>query len=1190
MLKKLIHTSTALFASALLSATPMIWNQQGGLEEWKAKANLKLICENGVLKLSEIKFDSQILSPMINIDPAQYNRISITYRGWNLPAKTTGQIFYSRGEGNFRGKDFWRIPALNGDGKWHTLILTTQALYTPDTWFKGGNINQLRLDPYDAAGGQLEIKEIKFFNVSEPAKVVSKKSPSYKIRWDEPEWPAVKPGFKVKESQPETYRGPYFAGKMIKSPWDTGSRAGNAASKTFFIRKNFTLRDKPVTAWVQFNADDGAEVYFNGKLTGLNSNWRAPSIAEVSDELKKGENIWAFKYHNGYGAGGVMAELYVEYADGSFERFDTDESFFAIQKPVSNWNNSSQITEDWKKVLALPGPPNRPWTVQLAYRDFSRPQHYIGGMFLTDALTAGEKVQIKFSFKGKIPELPFDGDIVLKRDNSISWKEKITVQENMIRRGNDNRWDVIVDFQLPLYNNGGKTELRLETGAIFCLSGGAPVIQFDMKKSTFPGLEKAKNIKMQKINGVPQIIVNNRPVYPVWFSSAALFPPGNVNVITVEASYGRWWSGVGKIDYPSLDYYAELAAKAHPNAWLIWDLSLFPPADWAEKYPEELCRDSSGAIVHDGFTSYSFASKRALADMTDAMVKAITYLENSPYADRIIGYRINGGHTTEWLGWDFPKGRAVDFSKPAKEGFKAFAAKYYPQLKDTSIPSLAEHVRSENGEILRDPEKNLRSTAFMDFYSQCVAEMIISLTRRARQLVPNKLLGTYYGYIMTLNSSGQSQFRAHYALQKILDANCIDFIHSPQAYSLRKVGDSCIDMKPFRSLQNRGIMSLIEDDTRTHMGAYMSYSNNFQSFNEEQTIMIIRRNSGIALCRMQPFNYNPYPNDYALNFPAMKKEIATIKTLGEHIIGKARHNAEIAYVISEESVKNTPMNPVSLSTGEFWQFYKPDGSSYAVSRNSNAFHADTHGENLTRISRLGAGVDYILAEDLHNASKDYKLYIFANCLTVDEKFIAAVEELRKKKCTLLWIYAPGLIFNGKSSVANMKRLTGFDFQRCSQPLLAQITTEHGKVGTPSKRLAPLFHVVPANGVKALGFYEDKSIGLAEKRTNDAVDIFCGVWQFDVPFLTRLAEMAGVHIYQKSGDPMESNSHLVSLHARFPGKKEIVLPAPATVLDVYNGKILGKNLRKITFEASLHSSHLFYLGSDAEALLKKLKTK
>ena len=93
MLKKLIHTSTALFASALLSATPMIWNQQGGLGEWKAKANLKLICENGVLKLSEIKFDSQILSPMINIDPAQYNRISITYRGWNLPAKTTGQIF-----------------------------------------------------------------------------------------------------------------------------------------------------------------------------------------------------------------------------------------------------------------------------------------------------------------------------------------------------------------------------------------------------------------------------------------------------------------------------------------------------------------------------------------------------------------------------------------------------------------------------------------------------------------------------------------------------------------------------------------------------------------------------------------------------------------------------------------------------------------------------------------------------------------------------------------------------------------------------------------------------------------------------------------------------------------------------------------------------------------------------------------
>ena len=58
-----------------------------------------------------------------------------------------------------------------------------------------------------------------------------------------------------------------------------------------------------------------------------------------------------------------------------------------------------------------------------------------------------------------------------------------------------------------------------------------------------------------------------------------------------------------------------------------------------------------------------------------ALAQAITYLEKAPYANRIIGYRINSGHTIEWLGWDPAPNRTLDFSKPAKEAFKKFAAK-----------------------------------------------------------------------------------------------------------------------------------------------------------------------------------------------------------------------------------------------------------------------------------------------------------------------------------------------------------------------------------------------------------------------------------------------------------------------------------------------------------------------------------
>ena len=78
--------------------------------------------------------------------------------------------------------------------------------------------------------------------------------------------------------------------------------------------------------------------------------------------------------------------------------------------------------------------------------------------------------------------------------------------------------------------------------------------------------------------------------------------------------------------------------------------------------------------------------------------------------------------------------------------------------------------------------------------------------------------------------------------------------------------------------------------------------------------------------------------------------------------------------------------------------------------------------------------------------------------------------------------------------------------------------------------------------------------------------------------------AGVHIYSRTGDPVEANDRLFSLHARFAGVKDVKLPRKTTVLDVFNRRIVAKDVDRFTFDAPLHSSWLFYCGDDAEALL------
>ena len=91
----------------------------------------------------------------------------------------------------------------------------------------------------------------------------------------------------------------------------------------------------------------------------------------------------------------------------------------------------------------------------------------------------------------------------------------------------------------------------------------------------------------------------------------------------------------------------------------------------------------------------------------------------------------------------------------------------------------------------------------------------------------------------------------------------------------------------------------------------------------------------------------------------------------------------------------------------------------------------------------------------------------------------------------------------------------------------------------------------------------------------------------VDALRDLYVRTGVHVYSRTGDPVEANDRLFTLHARFAGVKDIKLPRKTTVLDVFNRQIVAKDVDTFTFDAPLHSSWLFYLGDDAEELAAKL---
>ena len=823
----------------------------------------------------------------------------------------------------------------------------------------------------------------------------------------------------------------------------------------------------------------------------------------------------------------------------------------------------------------------------------------LGGTAEPQTAKAGEPVTFRYDFRGPLPALPFEAALVFRCGESIRWKERIRIREDEVERFASERWRITVKRTMPLYLSSCEMRVSFETRAFYRNGGSRPSTDVAFKGlRTVPGFDRPVTAGVVEVGGTPRFAVNGKPIYALW--GTVWERDGNVrhssaplNVVTIWNQSQLVWKKENEFDPSNFDYQAELHRRAHPDAWFIMDLTFYLPQDWADRNPDDLARDEKGRINHDDgdVVNASFASKKAMDALERTIERSIRYLEGSPYANRIIGYRINSGHTAEWLGWD-PSDResVLDFSPVAQKGFETFARSRYPSVTDFSVPTLAERRALDGDELLWDPVRHMRAIAYHDFYSNAVADDVIRLCRRAKDLVGGKkLIGTYHGYVMTLFGSANNQMRAHFAAEKVIESGAIDFIVSPQPYAVRNPGDTRGDMKPFKSIQNHGIVSVIEDDTRTFNSRRTP---NAQMPTEWLSTAIMRRNMAIALCRNEPFYTYALCAGTEFDYPAFAADAATVRRVGEYCLERGVcRMAEIAVVVSEEAMKAMPM--LKGQTDRYpvgWQGYGEDASGRVVRTDQSG--AVTLGgypyvQSWTQYARIGAPVDYLLAEDLKHGTGNYRLYVFNCCTKADPALVAAAAELRKRDCTVVWLYAPGYVSGTGNSTANMKALTGIDFEKCAEPMDPGFKAKDGRTyGSLGRTLAPLFRPLKADSV--WGTYPDGTPGFAAVRTGKALSVFSGTYRLEVPVLRRLAKRAGVHLYSDSSDPVEANDSLFTLHARFAGRKTVRLPRKTTVVDVFNRRIVARRVDSFDFEAPLHSSWLFYCADDAESLLGTLK--
>lgn len=1141
---------------------------------------------NGALALDEIGRDSHVDFAGLEFDSANYGTLVYRYRATGTGA-SGGQLYYSRGRlSAWSDKRRWNLPAPVADGQWHTETLDLGAVVSKQDWQDGGFVRAIRLDPTDAAGGRYELAFVKFVGTAADADVAKVAAGLF----DEPAWPAVHRVWRTEEGVPEVpVVGPYFGGRMITSPTDLGDGKPHA----FTLKRTFTAKGAVRTARLQAFVDGAGEIRLNGKAVwkGRNQIEAYQPLGDymtsevVTEQVRKGSNVLEIEMTtSARHRGGAIAELFVAYEDGTFERIDTDGKF--------------------GDVICMNPPPAAPWPIRLPYVDYARPVCCRSCEAAPAKAVAGDEILINAEFEGPRPEGEFEVKVRLQKGASLWWEEnvRLSAASNVADAGSG-CWALRVPFVTPLYFREGEFTVGLETGAFYVRGGKPPRGTLTLcRASSMDRFSKSVVCEVKKVgNGAAQIFVDGRSLPVAWGGVERQRRPDgkpnhgfDANLVTVMVDSRTWNPAPGVYDFALLDRAAEAYRRENPNAYFLWDLMVCPPRGWDLQHPDEMCRGENGEISRDGNRlNWSFASRPALETVREAMAKAVEWVESSPYANRVIGYRVNSGHTTEWLGWEPVRRRPGDFSAPMEKAFAAFARKHYPELRDPHPPTWAEQTGLDNGgDLLWDPQRHLNAIAFTRFLSRTIAADIISLATTVKKMTGGrKIVCTYYGYTSTLNANGCSQLRGHFALKDFLKAGegIVDMVISPQCYGLRNFGDTCGDMKPFATLAAHGVVAGIENDTRTYRSTWRQALGYCQAPTPWHSVQILRRDFAIALCRDQPIYY--YSLCSGTDFPPeMAESVALLNRVDafRRSHGARKRPAEVAVVTSERAIWNSPVLTKPVSLGGRMQMFAADGDgAVAYERKGTVLTSDIFEKNLSLYHRSGVPVDYLLAEDLKDNPGDYRLYVFENCFAWDDAFREAVEGLRARGATLLWLYAPGYEHELRNSTDNMKALTGMTFGLEPADAVAAVKMSDGRtMGLPDVKAAPLFHVRDAD--EALGKYASGAVGVAVKRTGKSTSVFSGPWQPDVRFVREVLRRAQVHVWCESGDPVEAAGDLFTLHARFPGVKTVHLPRKATVVDVYNRRVVARDVKDFSFTATLHSSHLFYFGDDADRFLEGLK--
>ena len=435
--------------------------------------------------------------------------------------------------------------------------------------------------------------------------------------------------------------------------------------------------------------------------------------------------------------------------------------------------------------------------------------------------------------------------------------------------------------------------------------------------------------------------------------------------------FGETWTGDGEYDMAPVDRQMELFLQNAPEGLFSVMIQLDTRPWYCEKHGAPYSFDYLSQVVAD-------PEWRKAAD--DYLRAVVTHCEER-YGERIFGYFLLCGYTTEWFS-------EHDYEEPSVS--KTAAYRKYLGDEKAVIPD--RNTRETPPEkVYLDPEKDGDLINYRRFHSELIADAICSYAATVKELTGgNKLCGVYYGYLYELG--GPRLWNAGcLAYEKVFRSPDIDMISSPSSYSYGQRAEDGASgvMIPSGSLSDFNKLYFLEFDQRTFtVPSHIDGSNGvpFPGYEsrlptEEATINVMRRD--FMLCASQ------------------RIALWWFDMFGGWFDSDGV-TAEIAFQVS--LMKRISAMPGD-SIAEIAVFSEGGESLYAVNKNSQLNTANIS-KQLVEISRMGAPADLYSTFDLPDIDPGrYKLIIFTDAFRAGGDERKMIKELKDRGVTLLFLGA-----------------------------------------------------------------------------------------------------------------------------------------------------------------------------------------